>query len=760
MDRRLERATAAAISAWILAGFGSSAFAGGHLIAHYPSYYPDEIRVETVDPKVAATRLGDGTLHAYVGAVPAFVGPPPRHAKPFASLRSFVVLDIAAAPGRFATAEARCAAARVAIAGMAGAKAAGFVFHPYPVTPYHADYLHHADRAKAAKDSVGAAPAVGPKVRAGGPLAEAIVGPGHPAAAIALAEVPLSDLLAGSASWSGPPWIKEGWFQAYRLLAPVLAGETRRAADEIHGRLVRGDVADLAEQTNLERRLIAALNADCRRLVVGYTTRTEFINEAFPPGIENVVPDSHGGLGAPVFIRTVKLKEYPWHGSLGLGTRDRPQAAWNPIAGFDDAAGRLVWAALGDPAMIAYPDNSGWVPNRVQFTVDKVRGQSGGMPIPPDALRPQAGLGALAPVGPGAFASAKVTYDVLASPYLDGTEPDLADLIYPFSFVYRWGSKADAAGTAREPRLAPALAVLGDRLAGFKPVRVDRTVKSIALGIDVVRKTPVFEVYLRDAPGDENQVAALAPPWSTLPWHLLALMEEAVVRGYAAFSKEEARRRGVPWLDLVRDGLLLAKMAALVAEFERDGFRPEVLKKWVGAEDARHRWRALGAFAKNSGHFLVTNGPYRLKSWTSDGAVLSAVREATYPLGFGTFDRFVNPPRAAIRDATREASGFAVAVDADITVRAGRYHKIERQPLTRATAQGTHGVFVASRHLLIGPDGAVIRAGPMAWEKDNRFNIPIPNGLTPGRHTVALGVFLDGNALDLSIRLLPFDVGR
>ena len=34
-------------------------------------------------------------------------------------------------------------------------RAAGFVFHPYPVTPYHADYLHHLDRVEAAKDAVG-----------------------------------------------------------------------------------------------------------------------------------------------------------------------------------------------------------------------------------------------------------------------------------------------------------------------------------------------------------------------------------------------------------------------------------------------------------------------------------------------------------------------------------------------------------------------------------------------------------------------------
>ena len=103
--------------------------------------------------------------------------------------------------------------------------------------------------------------------------------------------------------------------------------------------------------------------------------------------------------------------------------------------------------------------------------------------------------------------------------------------------------------------------------------------------------TPVIEVYLRNAPGDERQVAALAAPWSTMPWHLLALMEEAVVRGYAAFSQEEAARRRIPWLDLVRDQPLRAKLQTLIARFEQEGYRPEPLKELV------QRRRGAGALA-------------------------------------------------------------------------------------------------------------------------------------------------------------------
>ena len=47
-------------------------------------------------------------------------------------------------------------------------------------------------------------------------------------------------------------------------------------------------------------------------------------------------------------------------------------------------------------------------------------------------------------------------------------------------------------------------------------------------------------------------LAQVTPPWGVVPWQLLALMEEAVTRGVAAFSETEAKRRGAPWLDLAR----------------------------------------------------------------------------------------------------------------------------------------------------------------------------------------------------------------
>src|SRR5262245_64596734 len=98
------------------------------------------------------------------------------------------------------------------------------------------------------------------------------------------------------------------------------------------------------------------------------------------------------------------------------------------MAGVADATGRLIWSAIGDPAMIPFPTNASWMPNRVQSEVTRVVGQSGGLRVPADAVSPQSGSGALQRVGDGAFASAKVTYEVVASPFEDGTQMTVADL--------------------------------------------------------------------------------------------------------------------------------------------------------------------------------------------------------------------------------------------------------------------------------------------------------------------------------------------
>ena len=51
------------------------------------------------------------------------------------------------------------------------------------------------------------------------------------------------------------------------------------------------------------------------------------------------------------------------------------------------------------------------------------------------------------------------------------------------------------------------------------------------------------------------------------------------------------------------------------------------------------------------------------------------------------------------------------------------------------------------------------RAENLNWQGDDRLAIALSDDLAPGRYTIAVAVFLDGNSLTPSLGLLHFEVG-
>lgn len=351
----------------------------GHELPVYPSYYPHEIEITAMAPAHAGEQMRSGRLHAYIGSPPDFSGAPPKSIGFAESLGSFIVVHLN--PDRpFAKDEASaCATVGVLVRDMAARSGdSGFVAHPYPVTPWHGDYLLHADLAEAASTRlVGSAAASsagdGLKVRVEGALAEHLVRPDWRSSAadwdVAVTEVDARELVQSSTlimnGWLGPRWTRSGWFHAYRLLAEFHAGEQKESVDAITARLQAGDIEDASERANLERELVGALTAGCRSLVVGYSVKREYFSTEFSAGIENLSYDVLEGLSSPMFLRTVKLKDFPWNGWLHLAVGMPPAAAWNPVGGFGDAFGRLMWFANADPAAIPSPYDHTWVLNRI-----------------------------------------------------------------------------------------------------------------------------------------------------------------------------------------------------------------------------------------------------------------------------------------------------------------------------------------------------------------------------------------------------------
>ena len=380
--------------------------------------------------------------------------------------------------------------------------------------------------------------------------------------------------------------------------------------------------------------------------------------------------------------------------------------------------------------------------------------------IPADAVLPEAGSGHLQPVGPDKRARLKLTYKVLGSAFHDGTKTSGADLLYAYAFAFRWGARGNGTEAHYDPGIDAATSPLRRHLLGVRIAGVDAASKSFRVGdVAFVREVITVEVYLAIAPEEPEWSALVAPPWSTLPWPVLALMEQAVERGWAAFSVEEARRRGVAWLDLVRSTELSGKLAALAAELERDGFRPQALRAYVTAEEARKRWAALLAFHGANGHFLATNGPYKLKSWSADSVTLEAFRDLTYPLGVGSYDAYAIARRGFVTSTRWEGSRLVLSGDIEIVDKFQRSYRLVRTSLKSISPEVLRRAAPECRYVVTDENHRVVLSEVATPGPDANFSIDFKGRLPAGRYTLAAVIAVAGNVMNAEIERISFVIG-
>lgn len=373
--------------------------------------------------------------------------------------------------------------------------------------------------------------------------------------------------------------------------------------------------------------------------------------------------------------------------------------------------------------------------------------------VPPDALHPDALAGH--PRADSAMARVKLTSKVMGSAFHDGTRTGVADFVYAYVFAYRWGTPGE--GGRFDPDVARATAPLRRHLVAMRATGSDSVSRSLRVGdVNFVREVITVETYLAIAPDDPEWNAVVAPPWSALPWHLIVLMEQAVERGWAAFSQQEAERRHVPWLDLVRDSPLTARLAGLAAEFARDGVRPEALQGLVSAEQARARWAALGAFYREHGHLLVTNGPYRLKGWTDGTATLEAFRDLTYPLGVGSFDVYATPRRGFVTHSEWQGGRLVVSGEIETIERYERNFRIVRTKLEAVPAVFLQRAAPEYRYIVTDENARVVLAGTVPLGEGARFTIALGDRLPPGRYTLAATIVVNANAMKAEVARTEF----
>ena len=355
----------------------TGAVRGGHELPVYPSYYPHEIEMRTIAPEAAESLLRQSKIHAYLGNELNLSGSAPDMIAAVESLGSLVTVRINPQSSYTKADATACAVAR-AVARKISSNNPGVILHPYPITPLHGDYLYHVDLAEAAKrrllSDTEAWPAIQDlKLKAADAAAKRLLGTEKAAPEsdwdVEIRETSSLELIDSATTvingWLVPPVARSGWNQAYLVLHDALDVDARQRVEADVQRIQSGDFDDPVDRINLERAVVTALIGDCRQIVVGYTLKHEYFNTEFSAGIENIAFDSLTGLNAAIFLRTVKLKDFPWNGWLRVGIDARPTSAWNPITGFSDKFGRLMWSAIADPALLPSPYDHTWMANRI-----------------------------------------------------------------------------------------------------------------------------------------------------------------------------------------------------------------------------------------------------------------------------------------------------------------------------------------------------------------------------------------------------------
>lgn len=327
---------------------------------------------------------------------------------------------------------------------------------------------------------------------------------------------------------------------------------------------------------------------------------------------------------------------------------------WNPIAGTGWLYDRMIINALDDAPLLPDPHTGLYWPQRiksaevtvvedtpVQRTHDWLSLETRAEIRVPEAAwidwdtegRRFVSVGEKHPDGLTARTRVRVRYedDYLERRWHDGTRVSLADLVLPYILQF---VRADEESSLFDRSHVPQFETFVRHFRGLRIV--DRDPLTIEIYSD--------QIY----PDAETIVAARTP--DLLPWHALALGIRAERSGELAFSSDKADRNRITWLSLVSgpslDVLDRHRRQALDA-----GWVPfaDVLEPFMRTDERTSRYRALGEWRAERGHYRVGDGPFYLESVHPVAGTLVLRRYPDFP---DSGDKWLGAEAVRIPDVT------------------------------------------------------------------------------------------------------------
>ena len=366
--------------------------------------------------------------------------------------------------------------------------------------------------------------------------------------------------------------------------------------DELTQRIYSGEFNDKDERTSIIKEAMKEGVNESVRIFLASKIDQYVVNQKVD-GIINA-------LGAGVPSRFTPINVRTDSGTLDVGVKQIYQAAWNPIGGLGDTYSNQIWLSITDPILTGHPFSGEMMPIRSSWEVE-TNGINSSVQVPNDAIKWNPDSKKWDKVGNEISAKSKITYDLKFNQWHHGQEMNMNDIIYSVYFLSEWGSERTENDRTYDADFSP------------QASQVLNTLK----GIRVIDENTI-EVYTDFWHFDSGEIASWGSVWSSMPWEIMASMEQIVVDGKSSFSRTESITKNINWLSLIiPNDANQVKMQ--LNTFDENEHIPNALVQFNSQNGFQNiRYDSSQEWIDENNHAVISNGPFYLDRYSPDSRTI------------------------------------------------------------------------------------------------------------------------------------------
>jgi hypothetical protein len=135
--------------------------------------------------------------------------------------------------------------------------------------------------------------------------------------------------------------------------------------------------------------------------------------------------------------------------------------------------------------------------------------------------------------------------------------------------------------------------------------------------------------------------------------------------------------------------------------------------------------------------------------------VLDVFRDASYPVGVGTFDAHVVPLRGHVTAADVRGDRLDVRAEVERVARFQRSYVLERVAVGGAHA-GQDDARPRCRYVIVAPGGNAVRAGSARFDDAGIARVPLAGLRASGTYTVMMAVAVGANLSNPDVKTVQW----